>query len=327
MGVSDEQTQRQFTLWHECFYACITDRAPPGFELRTEFLLSLRPRRADLLLLRRSGEPRRDDQAHLLRGLWPRLGKASLVELKSPTRGFRRTEFLRLCGYGLQYHEHNLDDLPDASALTLVLIVPSLNRAFTDELAALRCTLQPLGDGYAEVVGFPYSIYVACTDEVAEAEQDDFLRIYSHHKVQTEQARRWLETWIQNKQSAMPTVTEREDYDEMVGKLLSSLSTEQVLRHVGTRAILEHIKPEERLAGLAPEERLAGLAPEERLAGLAPEERLAGLAPAQVLQYYGAEDLLLEMPLNVLRGLSEDYVRTLPEHVQRAIHARLAREP
>lgn len=306
MGSGDEQTQRQFTLWHECFYACITDRAPPGFELHTEHLLSLRPRRADLLLLRRSGEPRRDDQAHLLRGLWPRLGQASLVELKSPTRGFRRTEFLRLCGYGLQYHEQNLDDLPDAGALTLVLIVPSLNKAFTDELATLRCTLRPLGGGYAEVVGFPYSIYVACTDEVAEAEQDDFLRIYSHHKVQTEQARGWLETWIQNKQSAMPTVTEREDYDEVLDKLLSSLSPERVLRHVGTRTILEHIKPEERLAGLAP------------------EERLAGLAPAQVLKYYGAEDLLLEMPLEVLRGLSDEYVRTLPEHVQRAIRTRLA---
>jgi hypothetical protein len=288
MGFSAEPTQRQFTLWHECFYACITDRAPPGFDLRTELLLSLRPRRADLLLLRRSGEPRRDDEAHLLRGLWPRLGDATLVELKSPTRGFRRTEFLRLCGYGLQYHEHNLDDLPEASALTLVLIVPSLTRAFTDELATLRCTLQPLGAGYAEVVGFPYTIYVACTDEVAEAEQDDFLRIYSHHKVQTEEARRWLDAWIQNKRSAMPTVTEREDYDEMLGKLLSSLSPEQVLRHLEPQAVMEHYKPEERLAGLAP------------------------------------EDVLLAMPVEVLRGLSDEYVRTLPDHVQQAIRARLA---
>ena len=35
-------------------------------------------------------------------------------------------------------------------------------------------TLQPLGGGYAEVVGLPYGIYVVCTDEGAETEQDDF---------------------------------------------------------------------------------------------------------------------------------------------------------
>lgn len=279
MGTGPEPAQRQFTLWHECFYACISDRAPPGFELRTEVLLSLRPRRADLLLLRRSGEQRRDHEALLLRGLWPRLGEATLVELKSPTRGFRRTELLRLCGYGLQYHEHNLDDLPDAGALTLVLIVPSLNKALTDELATLRCSLRPIGGGYAEVAGFPYTIYVACTDEVAETEQDDFLRIYSHHTVQTEEARRWLDTWIHNKRSAMPTVTEREDYDEMVYKILTSLSPERVLRAFEPRVLLEHYKP---------------------------------------------EDLLLAMPIEALRALSDDYLRTLPEHVQQALRARLA---
>jgi hypothetical protein len=294
---SDEPTQRQFTLWHESFYTCISDRAPPGFELRTEFLLSLRPRRADLLLLRRSGEPRRDAEAQLLRGLWPRLGAASLVEFKSPVRGFRRTEFLRLCGYGLQYHEHNLDDLPDASQLTLVLIVPSLNDAFEAELAALRCTLRDLGDGYAEVVGFPYSIYVARTNEVAEAEQDDFLRIYSKHTVQTEQARHWLEIWIENKRSDMPTVTEREDYDEILDKLLRSLPPERVLRSVDPRALLEHCKPEDRLAGLAP------------------EQRLTDLGPGEVFR---------AIPLEVLRALSDEYVRTLPEHVQRVIRTRLA---
>jgi hypothetical protein len=288
MAPGDETTQRRFTLWHESFYACITERAPPGFDIVAEYLLSLRPRRADLLLLRRSGEPHRDQEAHLLRGLWPRLSQVTLIELKSPVRGFRRSEFLRLCGYGLQYHERNLADLPHASALTLVLILPSLNQAFRDELAALRCALQPLGGGYAEVVGFSYSIYVVCTDEVAEAEQDDFLRIYSHRTLQTEAAREWLEAFILRKRDAMPDVTEREDYDEMLDKLLASLPPERVLRN------------------------------------FEPEERLAGLAPEQVLAYYKAENMLPGMPIEVLRALSEDYLRTLPEPVQQAIRRRLA---
>jgi hypothetical protein len=306
MASGTQPTQPQFTLWHESFYACMTERAPPGFELIAELLLSLRPRRADLLLLRRLGEPRHDEEARLLRGLWPRLSQATLIELKSPTRGFRRSELLRLCSYGLQYHEHNLDELPHADALTLVLIVPSLNQALMDELAILRCSLQPLGGGYAEVVGFPYGIYVVCTDEVAETEQDDFLRIYSHHELQTQAARQWLEAFILRKRSAMPDVTERDDYDEMLGKLLASVPAEKRLAGLPARA---------RLAGLPAKEVLAFYEPEEVLSQYEPEERLAGLE---------LETMLPLLPIELLRMLPEESLRTLPEDVQQAVRRRLA---
>jgi hypothetical protein len=59
---------------------------------------------------------------------------------------------------------------------------------------------------------------------------------------------------------------------------------------------------------------LSKLPLEERLAGLAPEERLAGLTPEQVLPL---------MPLEVLRGLSEDYLRSLPEDIRAQIEKRL----
>jgi hypothetical protein len=315
MASGSQRTQPQFTGWHECFYVSMTERAPPGFDLVAELLLSLRPRRADLLLLRRSGEPRRDEEARLLRGLWPRLGKATLIELKSAARGFRRSEFLRLCGYGLQYHEHNLDELPHASELTLVLVMASLNQAFTDELALLRCSLQPLGGGYAEVVGFPYGIYVVCTDEVAETEDDDFLRIHSHHKLKTEEARLFLETFILRKRSEMPDITEREDYQEMLGKLLSSLPAEQRLAGLPAEEVLSFYEPEEVLSLYDPE---------ERLAGLDPEERLAGLDPAEVLSRYNLETMLPLLPVELLRSLPEDFLRTLPEDVQQAVRRRLA---
>jgi hypothetical protein len=197
----------------------------------------------------------------------------------------------------LQYHEHNLDELPHAGALTLVLIVPSLNQALIDELAILRCSLQPLGGGYAEVVGFPYGIYVVCTDEVAETEQDDFLRIYSHHELKTEAARQWLEAFILRKRSTMPDVTEREDYNEMLGKPLASLPAEQ---------------------------RLAGLPAEEVLSFYKPEEVLAGLDPAKVLAFYKLETMLPLLPVELLRMLPEESLRTLPEDVQQAVRRRLA---
>lgn len=78
--------------------------------------------------------------------------------------------------------------------------------------------------------------------------------------------------------------------------------------------ILRFLTPEERLEGLTLEQRLAGLTPEERLVALAPATRLAGLAPDQQI---------LALSDEVLRGLREEYIQTLPEHVQQTIRKRL----
>ncbi len=68
------------------------------------------------------------------------------------------------------------------------------------------------------------------------------------------------------------------------------------------------------LARMSPEQRLAGLAPEQRLAGLAPEQRLVGLTDAQAV---------LALPDAVLRGLSNEYLATLPRETRAAIQKRL----
>ena len=105
--------------------------------------------------------------------------------------------------------------------------------------------------------------------------------------------------------------------------------------------IMARMSPEQRLAGLAPEQRLAGLAPEQVLRAYAPEQRLAGLAPEQVLRAYAPEQRLaglapeqrlvglteaeavLALPDVVLRGLSKEYLATLPREAQAAIEKRL----
>ena len=96
-----------------------------------------------------------------------------------------------------------------------------------------------------------------------------------------------------------------EGHDEVLERLLQSLTPEEILKAAGTTRLLESLPLEQRLAGLAPEQRLAGLAPEQRLAGLAPEE-----AP-------------LALPDSALRALSDDYVGTLPAEAQAAIRRRL----
>ena len=288
MGTGTENPPKKTSLWHESFYECVSERAPPGFEVLSEFPLSRRPRRVDLLLLRRRGAPRHDDQAKILKGLWSRLPRVTLLELKSPSRGLRRSDLVRLLAYGMQYQELYWREVTHHSELALVLVVPGPSKALTDELASVGCHLRPLSNGYAQLVGFLYTCYVVFTDEVSEAERDDYLRVFSHHAVQTPEAQHWLEHWIVGKET-MANAREREGYDEMLGKLLDSLPPERILRRY---------KPEERLAGLAPEERLAGLAREQQI---------------------------LALPDEVLRALSEDYIRSLPHDVQQTIRQRLDR--
>ena len=316
MGGLGRERKRQSTLWHEGFADCVLLRKPSEFEARPEVPLSRRPRRVDLLLLRREGE-HGDDEGRILRGLWPRLGQVTILELKSPVRGFRRSDLIRLGSYGAQYHADHAEELESPAALTLVLVVPRLDGALEAEIAHLGWRLERLGHGYAELRGAWYTTFVVFTNDVAEAEHDDFLRIFSDHELQSAEAHHWLEHWLADRG---PTEHERarKGYEEMADKLLNILDTlppERILRKYKRRGeLVQLMEPEERLAGLAPEERLAGLAPEERLAGLAPEERLAGLAP---------EEQILALSDEVLRGLSHAFLRSLPQHVQSKIRKRL----
>jgi hypothetical protein len=62
------------------------------------------------------------------------------------------------------------------------------------------------------------------------------------------------------------------------------------------------------------------------LDGLSIKQRLAGLAPEQVLAMYDSEQLLLALPDNALRSLSDDYLATLSEPTRAAIRARIGSE-
>ena len=286
--MKDRKTRkpRWGTLWHEGFHELMVERAPPGFEIMGEYILSRRPRRADLLLLRRKHEARRDDEARILRRLWPRLADASIGEIKSPSKGVRASDLLRLVSYGVQYHAEHLAEMASPAALTLVLVAPEITSALLNEITHLGWRLEVSEDGYAVIVGAWYTTYAVFTDQVAAAEHDDYLGIFSNRSVQDREAGFWFRHWLGEK-STMQDAREREGYDEMLQKLLQTLT------------------PAERLAGLAPEDLRAALPPAERLAGLAPEEQILALSD------------------EVLRGFPENYVRSLPAHVQQVIRERL----
>jgi hypothetical protein len=299
-----------FDLWHLAFVSLIERRAPPNFEVQSEVRLTIEPQRADMLLLRRIGAERKDDQALVLRALWPRLGRVAIVEYKSPVdSAFRPGDLVRLVTYGGLYETAHLDELPEPGDLTLVLVVACVTPTLLKDLARKGWTLAPLGGGYARVDGVMYATYVVITDEVTEAERDDYLRLFSHRPATPGEATRWLRQWMREAKMKQPDIEELPGFEELF--------------HKSIQKALDKMPVEERLAGLAPEQVLGAFAPEQRVAGLAPEQRVAGLAPEQRLAGLATEQVILALPVEVLRMLSEEHIQSLPPNVQETIRKRL----
>ena len=250
-----------YDLWHLSFVNLVQQRAPPNFEVQSEVRLSLEPQRVDILLLRRRRVARRDAAAQVLRTLWHRLARITIVEFKSPVRSsYRPGDLVRLWSYGGQYHAAHMRDLRTRADLTLLLVVPSITRTLRKEIARMGWTLVPLGGGYSRIDGAVYTLFVAATDEVAIAEKGDFLGIFSHHPVTNPAVTWWFRSWTKETM-VKQNIKDIPGYDEMREKLFDWLS------------------PEERLAGLAPEQRLAGLAHEQVVLAL-PLEILRELSPS-----------------------------------------------
>jgi hypothetical protein len=306
-----------YDLWHLAFVNLIEQRAPPSFEVQSEVRLSIEPQRADLLLLRRLGTPRKDEVARVLHWIWPRLAKVTVVEFKSPSKSsFHRGDLVRLWGYGPLYQATHIAEVPLRSDLTLLLVIPSLTPSLLEEIAAMGWTLSDLGGGYRRIDGAVYDLYVAVTDEVADAERDEFLRLFSRHHVTDPAATWWLQHWITERRTMKQNVEDIPGYEEMWQKIVDGAPLKVRLLGLPPEQVLSSFPAEQRLAGLPPEQRLAGLAPEQRLVGLAPEQRLVGLS---------LEQQLLALSDEVLRGLPDAYVSSLPPEVQQAIRKRIGR--
>jgi hypothetical protein len=236
-------------------------RAPPGFDIQTEVRLTIEPQRADMLLLRRIGAAREDEKARVLRTLWPLLGLVTILEYKSPVRSsFRPGDLIRLWSYGAVYDAAHVDELPSPSDLTLALVIPSVTPTLTAEIARMGWTLTALGGGYGRIDGAVYALYVVATDEVSQAEHDEFLKLFSRRKLNVSDATRWLGDWLKEEQMKQPDVTQQESFDEMMRRVVRAMPLEKRL---------ELFEPEELLVGV-PVEALRAL-PEDYILSLDPE--------------------------------------------------------
>jgi hypothetical protein len=164
--------------WHLAFDTVLERFGSPAYELIFELVITVEPQRADVLLLRR--RRRRAGKAKVLRRLWGWLGKAALLEFKSPVDGsFKPGDLLRLVGYGIQYHTNNMAELAGPADLTLVLVLPVVTPTLEDELRRMSWTLESLDGGYSRIHGAPYATLVVAIDEACEAEKDEYLALFS----------------------------------------------------------------------------------------------------------------------------------------------------
>ena len=153
----------------------------------------------------------------------------------------------------------------------------------------MRWQVVDLGGGYRRIDGAVYALYVAVTDEVAEAEHDGFLRLFSRLQGADPEAARWVRHWM--KESTMTQkIEDIPGYDDIFDK------------------ILEELPPQKRMLGLTPEQRVAGLSDDELLAVLTPE-RLAVLTPER-LAGLSEEQRVLALSDETLRQLPDSYLRT-----------------
>ena len=154
-----------------------------------------------------------------------------------------------------------------------------------------------LGGGYTELTGGLFRLLLVEIDVVADEEQDDLLRLFSHDREHTLEAMRFWADQVGTKEARMAT-HDLEDYDEVFKRFAALLS---------------------------PEQRLAGLTTEERMAGLAPEQVVRALGAEQVVRALGPDQLLPAMPDEVLRALSDEFIAKLAEPTRSVIGKRLGR--
>ena len=285
-------------VWHVGFERNLQRRGSRAFELRFELPLASEPLRVDVLLLLKLlvlREPL-DTSAQTLRGLWPMLPRVSLVEYKSPSHPYRAGNLDRFWGYMHTYHADQRElprrrqdgtelrpgtegapDLWAREELCGVLVVSARTPSLLQDVTEQGLAWVDRGSGYWEVTGGSFALYVVEIDVVGPAEGDDLLHSLGHGKPLTAEARNfWLEL-VGSKEAGM-SMQDMEGYDELVTKLLDTLSPEQVL---------SHYEPEQRLAGL------------------------------------DRDHQALALPIEVLRVLPEDYLRSLSPEVQGELRRRL----
>jgi hypothetical protein len=315
---------RIYTAWHPLIVVLLSRVLPEGwYQLLSELQLAREPLRVDVVIVRRS-RPGSPPAPHLLTSVVGELAEHTLVHFKGPTDEIERDDARMLLAYALQYLV--VAEIEDPAEVALRVVAPRVTPRFVEALKSLGCALTTTATGTHEGRLGVFPLRVVETVPVNARAGEHLLYTVTPGMLADpggipalsaeENEVFWaLREHVEQLRHPLPGQRKRHMKDEDVivesfGKAMKAL-----IARLPPEEVLNAYAPEQRLAGLAPEQRLAGLAPEQRLAGLAPEQRLAGLTEAQAV---------LALPDAALRGLSNEYLATLPRETRAAIQRRLA---
>jgi hypothetical protein len=297
---------RIYTAWHPLLVALLEQVLPAGFyQCIPEFQLSREPLRIDVVVVRRS-RPGTPPAPHLLTSVVSDLADHTLVHFKGPTDELERDDARMLLAYALQYLV--VAELADPAPIALRVIASRVTPRFVEALRSLGCPLTTTAPGTHEgrLLVFPLRVIEAVPVNRRPGEHLLYTvtpgMLSAPEGVQALSVEETKVFWallehVEQIRHPLPGQRRRHMKDEK--EIVESY--EKALAHL--------------LVRLPPERRFVGLTPEQRVAGLTPKQRLAGLTEAQAL---------LAMPDAILRGLSKEYLATLPRSARAAIEKRLA---
>lgn len=279
------------TAWHPPFIGLLDEFGPRWTHVSGEVRVAAELRADGVIEVLADMVRDPNDQGRVLRGMWPHLVWAGLVEFKSVSRTFRRGDLWRLFAYGFAWLAvHTAGDALRVAReerraacvddLTLFLLVPRCNPALDAELGELGLTLAALSEGYHAVRGAMIRAVVVELGAAGQAERDELMQWFAGVGARCSLAtRRWIGQHTAG-QGAMNATPALEGWEDWLAQYLQSLT------------------------------------PAERVAGLAPEERVAGLS---------RDELILALPDDLLRAQPESVIASLSPEAQARVRARLGR--
>jgi len=288
-GQRPRKRVRIYTAWHPVLVVLLEHVLPGGwYQCLSELQLAREPLRIDVVIVRRS-RPGAPPAPRLLTSVVGELAEHTLVHFKGPTDELERDDARMLFAYALQYLV--VAELADPALVALRVVTPHMTPRFVEALRSLGCELTTTGAGTHEgrLGVFPLRVIETVSVNARAGE----------HLLYT------MTPGMLADPGGIPGLSTEEV--EVFWALREHV---EQLRHPLPGVRRRHMKDENKVVESF-EQALVRL-----VARLPPEQRLTDLTEAQAV---------LALPDATLRGLSDEYLATLPPETRAAIQKRIGK--
>jgi hypothetical protein len=272
------------TWWHPLLVRLLDFELAAAYKVQEEVLVGKLPLRVDIVLIRRESGQLPEANRRDLSVLLPLFRRFTLLEFKAPTDALQPGDLAQLAGCAFLWHSQQAERIPQQE-LSLIVLAPTINRAFRDELHCLGWEIGEHQKGVYRITGGPFTAWLVETDVMAEL-GDPILSLMS--RVFLKDHRRIMEQLTQTGHPALLcyTLQQIEQFRKMGERFIMTHADTQYMNELEDelQIVLAGISPERRLRGLPPEDRLRGLSPKEVLRRFTPEQLAGGLTDEQAAQ-------------------------------------------